>query len=205
MLGLPKTSGLPVRERALIDHGLKWWPTKKYTANLTNNGTSASWRLEINSLTRAEANYPAEGVPFALILTIEDASDNTQSSRPSGNTCRRAHRCRRHPHGASHQTARLSDDACGRHLLRSQTVGPAALPTSRTTHLSQLVFNVAGTRCTPAFGPDRRGDRRTHGFEASGRPAMTRFPPWDCEPCDGWSWHQIPGRPPQPFLPLMMR
>jgi hypothetical protein len=74
MLGLPKTSGLPVRERALIDHGLKWWPTKKYTANLTNNGTSANWRLEINSLTRAEAIYPAEGVPFALILTIEDAS-----------------------------------------------------------------------------------------------------------------------------------
>lgn len=74
MLGMPKTSGLPVRERALIDHGLKWWPTKKYTANLTDNGTSANWRLEINSLTRAEATYPAEGVPFALILTIEDAS-----------------------------------------------------------------------------------------------------------------------------------
>ncbi len=79
MLGLPKTGGLPVRERALIDHGLKWWPTKKYAANLTDNGTSANWRLEnwrleINSLTRAEATYPAEGVPFALILTIEDAS-----------------------------------------------------------------------------------------------------------------------------------
>ena len=74
MLGMPRTSDLPVRERALIDHGLKWWPTKKYAANLTDNGTSANWRLEINSLTRAEATYPAEGVPFALILTIEDAS-----------------------------------------------------------------------------------------------------------------------------------
>ena len=74
LLGLPKTSGLPQRERALVDHGLKWWPTKKYAANLTNNGSSASWRLEISSLTRAEAAYPAEGVPFALILTIEDAS-----------------------------------------------------------------------------------------------------------------------------------
>lgn len=74
MLGLPATSGLPVRERALIDHGLKWWPTKKYVANLDGKGTSANWRLEIASLTRAEATYPAEGVPFALILTLEDDS-----------------------------------------------------------------------------------------------------------------------------------
>ena len=74
MLGLPQTSGLPVRERALIDHGLKWWPTKKYVANLDGKGTSANWRLEISSLTRAEATFPAEGVPFALILTLEDES-----------------------------------------------------------------------------------------------------------------------------------
>ena len=74
MFGLPKTSGLPERERALIDHGLKWWPTKKYGANFDGHGTSANWRLEINSLTRAEAAYPTEGVPFALILSIEDAS-----------------------------------------------------------------------------------------------------------------------------------
>lgn len=72
MLGLPRATGLPVRERALIDHGLKWWPTKKYAADLNVNGTSANWRLEIASLTRAEAIYPAEGVPFALIVTIED-------------------------------------------------------------------------------------------------------------------------------------
>lgn len=72
MFGLPKTSGLPERERALIDHGLKWWPTKKYGASFDAHGTSANWRLEINSLTRAEAEFPAEGVPFALILTIED-------------------------------------------------------------------------------------------------------------------------------------
>lgn len=74
MFGLPKTSGLPERERALIDHGLKWWPTKKYGGNFTNHGSSANWRLEINSLTRAEAMFPSEGVPFALILTIEDPS-----------------------------------------------------------------------------------------------------------------------------------
>lgn len=72
MFGLPKSSGLPERERALIDHGLKWWPTKRYGANFEAHGSSANWRLEINSLTRAEAEFPAEGVPFALILTIED-------------------------------------------------------------------------------------------------------------------------------------
>lgn len=74
MFGLPKASGLPERERALIDHGLKWWPAKKYGGNFDGHGTSANWRLEINSLTRAEAEFPAEGVPFALILTIEDPS-----------------------------------------------------------------------------------------------------------------------------------
>lgn len=74
MLGLPKMRSLPMRERALINHGLKWWPTKKYAANLTDKGSSASWRLEITSLTRAEATYPAEGVPFGLILSLEDAS-----------------------------------------------------------------------------------------------------------------------------------
>lgn len=74
MFGLPKASGLPERERALIDHGLKWWPAKKYGGNFHGHGTSANWRLEINSLTRAEAEFPAEGVPFALILTIEDPS-----------------------------------------------------------------------------------------------------------------------------------
>jgi hypothetical protein len=73
MFGLPKSGNFSPREKALIDHGLKWWPTKKYTANLSDNGESADWRLEVASLTRAEANYPAEGVPFSLVLTIEDA------------------------------------------------------------------------------------------------------------------------------------
>lgn len=73
MLGLPR-GRRPLREKALIDYGLKWWPTKKYEANLANNGVSAEWRLEVTSLTRAEAYYPSEGVPFTLVLTIEDAA-----------------------------------------------------------------------------------------------------------------------------------
>jgi Subtilase family len=74
MLGLPKMAKLPLPERALIDHGLKWWPTKKYQATLTDNGSSAEWRLEVASLTRAETTFPTDGVPFSLILTLEDPS-----------------------------------------------------------------------------------------------------------------------------------
>jgi hypothetical protein len=74
MIGLPKTARLPLPERALIDHGLKWWPSKKYEADLTDCGSSADWRLEVTSLTRAEATFPTDGVPFSLVLTIRDPS-----------------------------------------------------------------------------------------------------------------------------------
>jgi hypothetical protein len=74
MLGLPSTARLPLPERALIDHGLKWWPSKKYEANLTNCGSSTDWRLEVTSVTRAETTFPTDGVPFSLVLSIEDPS-----------------------------------------------------------------------------------------------------------------------------------
>ena len=35
-------------------------------------GSSSQWRLEVTSLVRAETRFPAEGVPFAVLLTIED-------------------------------------------------------------------------------------------------------------------------------------
>lgn len=69
---LPKTAGLGVPEKALIDHGLKWWPSKQYESNFTNKGEFSNWRLEVSSLVRAEARFPVEGVPFAVLLTIED-------------------------------------------------------------------------------------------------------------------------------------
>lgn len=70
---LPRTGKLTIPERSLIDHGLKWWPTKRYAADFTPSvGQSAEWRLEVESVVRAEATFPAEGVPFSLILTIED-------------------------------------------------------------------------------------------------------------------------------------
>ncbi len=69
---LPKTSGLGVPEKALIDHGLKWWLSKQYESNFNEKGVFSTWRVEVTSLLRAEARFPTEGVPFALLLTIED-------------------------------------------------------------------------------------------------------------------------------------
>jgi hypothetical protein len=70
---LPKTSGITPPERALIDHGLKWWPTKRYEDDFGDGvGRSTEWRLQVESNVRAEAQFPAEGVPFSIILTIED-------------------------------------------------------------------------------------------------------------------------------------
>jgi hypothetical protein len=72
---LPQTARLTIPEKSLIDHGLKWWPTKRYTADFGSGvGESAEWRLEVESVVRAEATFPAEGIPFSLILTIEDDS-----------------------------------------------------------------------------------------------------------------------------------
>ncbi|MHC2543391.1 hypothetical protein ACVINY_004103 [Sinorhizobium meliloti] len=75
---LPKSTNLAVPEKALIDHGLKWWPVKQYESTFNQNGTSSQWRMEVTSLVRAEAQFPAEGVPFAVILTLQDP----EGSRP---------------------------------------------------------------------------------------------------------------------------
>ena len=69
---LPKTAGLGIPEKALIDHGLKWWPSKQYESNFKDKGDYSNWRLEVSSLVRAESRFPVEGVPFAALLTIED-------------------------------------------------------------------------------------------------------------------------------------
>ncbi|WP_296337184.1 S8 family peptidase [Reyranella sp.] len=69
---LPNSSKFPAPEKALINHGLKWWPVKQYESNFKANGESDRWRLEVTSLVRAESYFPAEGVPFAVLLTLED-------------------------------------------------------------------------------------------------------------------------------------
>lgn len=70
---LPRSAGLTPPEKALISHGLKWWPTKRYAEDFGEGvGSSTEWRLQVESVVRAEAEFPAEGVPFTVILTIED-------------------------------------------------------------------------------------------------------------------------------------
>lgn len=69
---LPNSSGLGIPEKALITHGLKWWPSKQYSRNLNERGETSEWRLEVTSLVRAEAEFPVAGVPFAVLLTIRD-------------------------------------------------------------------------------------------------------------------------------------
>jgi hypothetical protein len=70
---LPRSASMTPSERALISHGLKWWPTKRYAEDFGGGvGASTEWRLQVESIVRAEAEFPAEGVPFSLILTIED-------------------------------------------------------------------------------------------------------------------------------------
>ncbi|MBC9208195.1 S8 family peptidase [Roseomonas aerophila] len=75
---LPKSAKRAVPEKALIDHGLKWWPSKQYETTFSENGESSLWQLEVASSVRAEAQFPAEGVPFAVLLTLEDP----EGSRP---------------------------------------------------------------------------------------------------------------------------
>lgn len=69
---LPNNGGSGLTEKALIQHGLKWWPTKAYHAKLNNKGHTSDWRVEVQSLVRTEAQFPPEGVPFSLIVTISD-------------------------------------------------------------------------------------------------------------------------------------
>jgi len=64
--------GWGFHEQTLIDHGLKWWPVKQYESTFISRGETSNWRLEIISHVRAEDAFPDNGVPFAVILTIED-------------------------------------------------------------------------------------------------------------------------------------
>lgn len=66
----PDHSG--VLEKNLIAHGAKWWPVKRYNRTFARLEGTSNWRLVVESLTRAGADYPEEGVQFAVILTISD-------------------------------------------------------------------------------------------------------------------------------------
>lgn len=60
-------------EKTQIEHGLKWWPVKKYYREIKNGvGKSQDWRLKIDSVERNGGEFPDYGIPFCAILTIED-------------------------------------------------------------------------------------------------------------------------------------
>lgn len=61
-----------VLEKSLIAHGAKWWPVKRYSGTFARLEGTSNWRLVVDSLTRAGAEYPESGVTFAVILTISD-------------------------------------------------------------------------------------------------------------------------------------
>ncbi|WP_211305464.1 S8 family serine peptidase [Xenorhabdus cabanillasii] len=60
-------------EKNLIEHGFKWWPSKVYERISKNGfGNSSNWRLRVTSQVRDGVTYPPEGIPFSVIITIED-------------------------------------------------------------------------------------------------------------------------------------
>ncbi|WP_422012763.1 S8 family serine peptidase [Roseateles sp.] len=61
-----------IAEKHLILHGAKWWPVKHYSRSFKRLEGTSNWRLVVDSLTRAGAPYPDEGISFAVVLTIAD-------------------------------------------------------------------------------------------------------------------------------------
>lgn len=74
-------------EKERIEHGQKWWPIKK-RQRITKSGVgdSSQWRLVVDAITRAGEVIPEAGIPFSVILTIEDV----EKTAPVFNELRRA-------------------------------------------------------------------------------------------------------------------
>ncbi|WP_442681941.1 hypothetical protein ACSBPQ_09495 [Stenotrophomonas sp. JC08] len=81
-----------IYEKHLIEHGHKWWPIKRAEQNFVRGvGNSSQWRLVVDSLCRTDVAFPEDGVPFAVILTLDDPegqapvfNDLRQALRASG-------------------------------------------------------------------------------------------------------------------------
>ena len=70
-------------EKYLIMTGLKWSPIKRYAIYMRQGrGNSSNWRLSLNSLVRAGAAFPGDGVPFTLLLTISDPEGKAAVREP---------------------------------------------------------------------------------------------------------------------------
>jgi hypothetical protein len=65
--------GMNKTESYLIKTGLKWSPVKRYFVNMPKGkGNTSNWKLSLDSLARAGATFPPDGVSFTLMLTISD-------------------------------------------------------------------------------------------------------------------------------------
>lgn len=63
----------PNYEKHLIEHGLKWWPVKKYSRLMKRGvGKSKSWRLRVKATERSPGDYPSDGVDFSVVVSIQD-------------------------------------------------------------------------------------------------------------------------------------
>lgn len=67
-------------EKNLIEQGFKWWPSKAYErVSKAGFGNSTNWRLRVTSQVRDSMDYPAEGIKFSVIVTVEDPSGKSSS------------------------------------------------------------------------------------------------------------------------------
>lgn len=65
--------GTKKREKEMLKNGVKWSPIKRLSTSMPKGrGNSSNWRLIVEPLTRKAADFPAEGVRFALLMTIRD-------------------------------------------------------------------------------------------------------------------------------------
>lgn len=71
--GAEVPQGMHKTEKYLLMAGLKWSPIKRYFASMPKGrGNTSNWQLGLESLTRAGAKFPTEGVQFAIFMTISD-------------------------------------------------------------------------------------------------------------------------------------
>ncbi len=69
--GIPQ--GASTTEKYLLRAGLKWSPIKRYVVRMPNGrGSSSNWKLTLDSLARAGAKFPLQGVGFAILMTLSD-------------------------------------------------------------------------------------------------------------------------------------
>lgn len=71
--GAATPPGMKKREKELLRNGVKRSPVKRLMAAMPKGrGASSNWRLLVEPLTRKMADFPAEGIRFALLMTIRD-------------------------------------------------------------------------------------------------------------------------------------